>query len=92
MLSSKLRVLEEYLFIDKLNQVSSVGCFLDQTQGNYLDLSAQIQLLCSFIGNEKHDSDKFDNLSQPERELILEQHEIMHKFSRILLKRINAGK
>jgi hypothetical protein len=32
------------------------------------------------------------SLSQPERELILEQHEIMHKFSRILLKRINAGK
>lgn len=88
---SKLRVLEEYLVRDKLNQVSSVGCFLAQTQRNYLDLSAQIQLLCSFISNEKHD-DKFDKLSQPERELILEQHEIMHKFSRILLKRINVGK
>lgn len=88
---SKLRVLEEYLFRDKLNQVSSVGCFLAQTQRNYLDLSAQIQLLCSFIGNEKHD-DKFDKLSQVERELILEQHEAMHKFSRILLKRINTGK
>lgn len=88
---SKLKVLEEYLFRDKLNQVSSVGCFLAQTQRSYLDLSAQIQLLCSFIGNEKHD-DKFDRLSQPERELILEQHEIMHKFSRILLKRINIGK
>ena len=88
---SKLRVLEEYLLRDKMNQVSSVGCFLAQTQRSYLDLSAQIQLLCSFIGNEKHD-DKFDNLSQPERELILEQHEAMHKFSRILLKRINVGK
>jgi hypothetical protein len=88
---SKLKVLEEYLVRDKMNQVSSVGCFLAQTQRSYLDLSAQIQLLCSFIGNEKHD-DKFDKLSQAERELILEQHEIMHKFSRILLKRINAGK
>lgn len=88
---SKLRVLEEYLLRDKMNQVSSVGCFLAQTQRSYLDLSAQIQLLCSFIGNDKHD-DKFDKLSQPERELILEQHEIMYKFSRILLKRINAGK
>lgn len=88
---SKLRVLEEYLLRDKMNQVSSVGCFLAQTQRSYLDLSTQIQLLCSFIGNEKHD-DKFDKLSQVERELILEQHEIMHKFSRILLKRINVGK
>lgn len=88
---SKLKVLEEYLFRDKLNQVSNVGYFLAQTQRNYLDLSAQIQLLCSFIGNEKHD-DKFDKLSQPERELILEQHEAMHKFSRILLKRINVSK
>lgn len=88
---SKLRVLEEYLLRDKMNQVVNVGSFLDQTQRSYLDLSAQIQLLCSFIGNEKHD-DKFDKLSQPERELILEQHEIMHKFSRILLKRINVGK
>ena len=88
---SKLRVLEEYLLRDKMNQVSSVGCFLAQTQRSYLDLSAQIQLLCSFIGNEKHD-DKFDKLSQVERELILEQHEIMHKFSRILLKRINVSK
>ena len=88
---SKLKVLEEYLFRDKLNQVSNAGCFLAQTQRNYLDLSAQIQLLCSFIGNEKHD-DKFDKLPQVERELILEQHEVMHKFSRILLKRINVGK
>ena len=88
---SKLRVLEEYLLRDKMNQVSSVGCFLAQTQRSYLDLSAQIQLLCSFIGNEKHD-DKFDKLSQVERELVLEQHEIMHKFSRILLKRINVSK
>jgi len=88
---SKLKVLEEYLFRDKLNQVNTMGCFLEQTQRNYLDLMVQVQLLCSFIGNEKHD-DKFDNLSQPERELILEQHEAMHKFSRILLKRINAGK
>lgn len=88
---SKLRVLEEYLLRDKMNQVANVGSFLAQTQRSYLDLSAQIQLLCSFIGNEKHD-DKFDKLSQPERELILEQHEIMHKFSRILLKRINVGK
>ena len=88
---SKLKILEEYLLRDKMNQVSSVGCFLAQTQRSYLDLSAQIQLLCSFIGNEKHD-DKFDKLSQEERELILEQHEIMHKFSRILLKRINIGK
>ena len=88
---SKLRVLEEYLLRDKMNQVSSVGCFLAQTQRSYLDLSAQIQLLCSFIANEKHD-DKFDKLSQVERELVLEQHEIMHKFSRILLKRINVSK
>ena len=88
---SKLKVLEEYLFRDKLNQVNTMGCFLEQTQRNYLDVMVQVQLLCSFIGNEKHD-DKFDNLSQPERELILEQHEAMHKFSRILLKRINAGK
>ena len=88
---SKLKVLEEYLVRDKLNQVNTMGCFLEQTQRNYLDVMVQVQLLCSFIGNEKHD-DKFDNLSQPERELILEQHEIMHKFSRILLKRINIGK
>ena len=88
---SKLRVLEEYLLRDKMNQVSSVGCFLAQTQRSYLDLSAQIQLLCSFIGNEKHD-DKFDKLPQVERELILEQHEAMHKFSRILLKRLNVSK
>lgn len=88
---SKLKVLEEYLVRDKLNQVNTMGCFLEQTQRNYLDVMVQVQLLCSFIGNEKHD-DKFDNLSQPERELILEQHEAMHKFSRILLKRINAGK
>lgn len=88
---SKLRVLEEYLLRDKMNQVSSVGCFLDQTQRSYLDLSAQIQLLCSFIGNEKHD-DKFDKLSQVERELILEQHEAMYRLSKILLKRINVSK
>lgn len=88
---SKLRVLEEYLLRDKMNQVSSVGCFLAQTQRSYLDLSAQIQLLCSFIGNEKHD-DKFDKLSQAERELILEQHEAMYRLSKILLKRINVSK
>ena len=88
---NKLRVLEEYLARDKLNQVNSMGCFLDQTQRNYLNLMVDAQLLCAFISNEKHD-DKFDQLSQPERELILEQHEAMHKFSRILLKRINMSK
>jgi hypothetical protein len=36
---SKLRVLEEYLVRDKMNQVNtSVGCFLAQTQRSYLDL------------------------------------------------------
>lgn len=84
---SKLKVLEEYLVRDKLNQVSTMGCFLDQTQRNYLDVMVQVQALCSFMG-----SDKFHSLVQVERELILEQHEAMHKFSRILLKRINVGK
>ena len=84
---SKLKVLEEYLVRDKLNQVSTMGCFLDQTQRNYLDIMVQVQALCSFMG-----SDKFHSLVQVERELILEQHEAMHKFSRILLKRINVGK
>jgi len=84
---SKLKVLEEYLFRDKLNQVNTMGCFLEQTQRNYLDLMVQVQALCSFMG-----SDKFHSLVQAEREFILEQHEAMHKFSRILLKRINAGK
>lgn len=84
---SKLRVLEEYLARDKLNQVNTMGCFLDQTQRNYLDVMVQVQALCSFMG-----SDKFHSLVQVERELILEQHEAMHKFSRILLKRINVGK
>ena len=84
---SKLRVLEEYLLRDKMNQVSSVGSFLDQTQRSYLDLTVQTQLLCSFMT-----TDKFHSLVQAERELILEQHEAMHKFSRILLKRINVSK
>ena len=84
---SKLKVLEEYLVRDKLNQVSTMGCFLDQTQRNYLDIMVQVQALCSFMG-----SDKFHSLVQAERELILEQHEAMHKFSRILLKRINVSK
>ena len=88
---SKLRVLEEYLVRDKLNQVNTIGCFLEQTQRNYLDVMVQVQLLCAFIGNEKKD-DKFDNLPQAERELILEQHEAMYRFSRILLKRINVSK
>lgn len=84
---SKLKVLEEYLVRDKLNQVNSMGCFLDQTQRNYLDLMVQVQGLCSFMG-----TDKFHSLVQEERELILEQHEAMHRLSRILLKRINIGK
>ena len=84
---SKLKVLEEYLVRDKLNQVSTMGCFLDQTQRNYLDIMVQVQALCSFMG-----SDKFHSLVQVERELILEQHEAMYRFSRILLKRISVGK
>lgn len=84
---SKLKVLEEYSVRDKLNQINSMGSFLDQTQRSYIDLSLQTQLLCSFMT-----TDKFHSLVQPERELILEQHEAMHKFSRILLKRINIGK
>lgn len=84
---SKLRVLEEYLVRDKLNQVNTIGCFLEQTQRNYLDVMVQVQALCAFMG-----SDEFHSLVQVERELILEQHEAMHRFSRILLKRINVGK
>ena len=84
---SKLKVLEEYLVRDKLSHVNTIGCFLGQTQRNYLDVMVQVQALCSFMG-----SDKFHSLVQVERELILEQHEAMHKFSRILLKRINVGK
>lgn len=84
---SKLKVLEEYLVRDKLNQVNTMGCFLDQTQRNYLDLMVQVQLLCSFIS-----TDKFYSLVQEERELILEQHEAMHRLSRILLKRVNVSK
>ena len=84
---SKLRVLEEYLVRDKLNQVNTMGCFLEQTQRNYLDLMVQTQALCAFMT-----TDLFHSLVQAERELILEQHEAMHKFSRILLKRINIGK
>ena len=84
---SKLRVLEEYLARDKLNQVNTMGCFLEQTQRNYLDMMVQIQFLCAFMG-----TDKFHSLAQPERELILEQHEAMYRFSRVLLKRINVGK
>lgn len=83
----KLRVLEEYLVKDKLNQVNTMGCFLDQTQRNYLDIMVQTQALCVFMT-----TDLFHSLVQAERELILEQHEAMHKFSRILLKRINIGK
>lgn len=82
---SKLRVLEEYLVRDKLNQVNSIGCFLDQTQRNYLDLTIQTQMLCSFMS-----TDKFHSLVQEERELILEQHEAMYRLSRLLLKRINV--
>lgn len=84
---SKLKVLEEYLVRDKLNQVNTMGCFMGQTQRNYLDLMVQVQLLCSFMT-----TDKFHSLVQTERELILEQHEAMYRFSRILLKRINVGK
>ena len=84
---SKLRVLEEYLARDKLNQVNTMGCFLEQTQRNYLDLMVHTQALCAFMT-----TDLFHSLVQAERELILEQHEAMHKFSRILLKRINIGK
>lgn len=84
---SKLRVLEEYLLRDKMNQVNTIGCFLEQTQRDYLNLMVHIQGLCSFMG-----TDKFHSLVQTERELILEQHEAMYRFSRILLKRINAGK
>lgn len=84
---SKFRVLEEYLVRDKLNQVNTMGCFLDQTQRSYLDMMVRIQALCTFMG-----TDKFYSLVQPERELILEQHEAMYRFSRILLKRINVGK
>lgn len=84
---SKLKVLEEYLVRDKLSHVNTIGCFLGQTQRNYLDMMVQTQLLCSFMT-----TDKFHSLVQTERELILEQHEAMHKFSRILLKRINVGK
>ncbi len=84
---SKLKVLEEYLVRDKLSHVNTIGCFLGQTQRNYLDMMVQTQLLCSFMT-----TDKFHSLVQVERELILEQHEAMHKFSRILLKRINVGK
>ena len=84
---SKLKILEEYLVRDKLNQVNTMGCFLEQTQRNYLDLMVQTQALCAFMA-----TDLFHSLVQAERELILEQHEAMHKFSRILLKRINAGK
>ena len=84
---SKLKILEEYLVRDKLNQVNTMGCFLEQTQRNYLDLMVQTQALCVFMT-----TDLFHSLVQAERELILEQHEAMHKFSRILLKRINVGK
>ncbi len=84
---SKLKVLEEYLVRDKLNQVNTMGCFLKQTQRNYLDLMVQTQALCAFMA-----TDLFHSLVQAEREFILEQHEAMHKFSRILLKRINIGK
>ena len=84
---SKLRVLEEYLARDKLNQVNTMGCFLDQTQRNYLDVMVQTQALCVFMT-----TDLFHSLVQAERELILEQHESMYRFSRILLKRINVGK
>ena len=84
---SKLKILEEYLVRDKLNQVNTMGCFLEQTQRNYLDLMVQTQALCVFMT-----TDLFHSLVQAERELILEQHEAMHKFSRILLKRINIGK
>ena len=84
---SKLKILEEYLVRDKLNQVNTMGCFLEQTQRNYLDLMVQTQALCAFMT-----TDLFHSLVQVERELILEQHEVMHKFSRILLKRINIGK
>ena len=84
---SKLKILEEYLVRDKLNQVNTMGCFLEQTQRNYLDLMVQTQALCVFMT-----TDLFHSLVQAERELILEQHEVMHKFSRILLKRINIGK
>ena len=84
---SKLKVLEEYLVRDKLSHVNTIGCFLGQTQKNYLDMMVQTQLLCSFMT-----TDKFHSLVQTERELILEQHEAMYRFSRILLKRINVGK
>ena len=84
---SKLKILEEYLVRDKLNQVNTMGCFLEQTQRNYLDLMVQTQALCAFMT-----TDLFHSLVQAEREFILEQHEAMHKFSRILLKRINVGK
>ena len=84
---SKLKVLEEYLFRDKLNQVSNVGCFLAQTQRNYLDLMVQTQALCAFMT-----TDLFHSLVQAERELILEQHESMYRLSKILLKRINVSK